>query len=245
MRILLTGASGMVGRNFMGHAFAKEHEVLSPTRRDLDLCDYAAVIDWIRKHRPSIVVHAAGKVGGIQANMREPVSFFVDNLKIGMNVVMAARNNNIENLINLGSSCMYPPNVSIPSSEDMILQGGLEPTNEGYALAKIAVARLCSYIYAEDNKYQYKTLVPCNIYGRHDKFSPEHSHMVPALIRKVHDAKKNNQLILDIWGDGTARREFMYAGDLVDCMWNAVINFDSVPKIMNVGLGYDLSVNQY
>lgn len=235
----------MVGRNFLEHPFASTHEVLAPTSRELDLLDYNAVNTWMAEHMPDAVVHAAGKVGGIQANIREPVRFLLDNLDMGRNVVWAARNNGVKRLINLGSSCMYPRNAPNPLREDMVLKGELEPTNEGYALAKVMVAKLCEYISREDEAYQYKTLIPCNIYGRHDKFDPAHSHMVPAIIHKLHMAKTGQIRGVDIWGDGTARREFMYAGDLADCMWRAVTQFESLPPVMNVGLGHDLSVNEY
>lgn len=199
----------------------------------------------MKKLRPDVVVHAAGKVGGIQANIKEPVRFLLDNLDMGRNVVWAARSHGVGRLINLGSSCMYPRNASNPLREEMVLQGELEPTNEGYALSKITVAKLCEYISRESEAFQYKTLIPCNIYGRHDKFDPEHSHMVPAIIHKLHEAQSRKASTVDIWGDGTARREFMYAGDLADCMWRAVTQFESLPMVMNVGLGHDLSVNEY
>lgn len=235
----------MVGRNFLEHPSAMEHDVLSPRSDELDLRDYTAVSAWVRQNAPDMIIHAAGKVGGIQANIREPVTFLLDNLDMGRNVVVAARDAGVERLLNLGSSCMYPRNASNPLHEEMILQGELEPTNEGYALAKIAVTRLCEYISREDASFQFKTLIPCNIYGRHDKFDPAVSHMVPAIIQKLHRAKMEKLPTVDIWGDGHARREFMYAGDLADCMWRAVEQYESMPSMMNVGLGGDLSVNDY
>ncbi len=244
-RIFLTGGRGMVGRNFLEHAAAKNFEIFAPTSAEADLRDYAAVFAALERFKPDLVVHAAGKVGGIQANIREPVSYLLDNLDMGRNVVWASRNLGIENLLNLGSSCMYPRDAANPLREEKVLQGELEPTNEGYALAKVTVARLCEYIGREQSKFHYKTLIPCNIYGRYDKFDPQHSHMVPAILHKLHQAKVAGTSLVDIWGDGKARREFMYAGDLADCIWAAVKNFDSVPDTMNVGLGSDLSVNEY
>ncbi|MBF0192694.1 MAG: GDP-L-fucose synthase [Magnetococcales bacterium] len=245
MRILITGGRGMVGRNFQEHPNARHYEVLAPTSRELDLLDYAAVETWIRAHQPDLVVHAAGKVGGIQANVREPVRFLLDNLDMGRNVVWASRQLGVKRLINLGSSCMYPRNGHNPLTEEQVLQGELEPTNEGYALAKVTVARLCEYIGRESPEFQYKTLIPCNIYGRHDTFDPLRSHMIPAIIHKLHEANRLGSNRVEIWGDGTARREFMYAGDLADGMWRAVEQFDTLPAMMNVGLGYDLTVNEY
>ena len=245
MRIWLTGGGGMVGRNFLESSRAAEHEILAPSRAELDLLDAEAVSRWVLHARPDVVVHAAGKVGGIQANLREPVAFLVDNLEIGRNVVLAARRHRVRRLVNLGSSCMYPRNAPNPLREDMVLKGELEPTNEGYALAKIATAKLCEYVGREDEGLHYKTLIPCNIYGRHDKFDPAHSHLLPAVIHKVHEAKATGAKAVEIWGDGEARREFMYAGDLADAMFDAIERFDSLPPVMNVGLGYDYSINDY
>ncbi len=245
MRILLTGGGGMVGRNLLEHSAIGEFEVLAPQRCELDLRNFEAVQSYVHKHNPDMVIHAAGKVGGIQANMREPVSFLMDNLDMGRNIVWASHQAGVKRLINLGSSCMYPRNHSEPLSEDMVLKGELEPTNEGYALAKVVTARLCEYIMREDTSYQYKTLIPCNLYGRHDKFDPVHSHLVPAIIHKVHQAKQSGQQTVEIWGDGTARREFMYAGDLADAMVRAIKEFDTLPASMNVGLGYDYTINEY
>lgn len=245
MRLLVTGANGMVGRNIVQHPLAEDHEILVPSSRELDLRDYAAVKAYLDAHRPDCIVHAAGRVGGIQANIREPVAFLVDNLDMGRNVVMAARAVGVTRLINLGSSCMYPRNAPNPLTEDMILHGELEPTNEGYALAKITTARLCQYIRRENPALLYKTLVPCNIYGPHDKFDPVHSHMVPAVIRKIHLAVESGAMEVEVWGDGTARREFMYAGDLADCVFRAIRELEAMPDIMNVGVGEDHAINDY
>ena len=128
---------------------------------------------------------------------------------------------------------MYPKNAQNPLKEEMILKGELETTNEGYALAKIVVSRLCAYISSENSEYQYKTLIPCNLYGRWDKFSPKNSHMIPAVIRKIYLANRKGEKEVEIWGDGNARREFMYAGDLADCLMKAIFDFDVLPDLMN------------
>lgn len=245
IKILLTGGGGMVGRNLLDHPAISEFDVLAPRSSELDLRDCAAVQAYLLKTKPDMVIHAAGKVGGIQANMREPVGFLMENLDMGRNIVWAAHQAGIKRLINLGSSCMYPRNHNEPLSEDMVLKGELEPTNEGYALAKVVTARLCEYIMREDASFQYKTLIPCNLYGRHDKFDPVHSHLIPAIIHKVYQAKQAGQTSVEIWGDGTARREFMYAGDLADAMVRAIKEFDSLPALMNIGLGYDYTINEY
>jgi GDP-L-fucose synthase len=245
MRVLLTGAGGMVGRNVVEHSGIGDFDMLTPRSSELDLRDFAAVSTYLHKHQPEVVVHAAGKVGGIQANMREPVGFLMDNLDMGRNIVWASRQAGIKRLINLGSSCMYPRNHSEPLREEQVLTGELEPTNEGYALAKVVTARLCDYVVCEDASYQYKTLIPCNLYGRHDKFDPKHSHLIPAIIHKLHQAKTSGADEVEIWGDGTARREFMCAGDLADAVVRALHHFDSLPAYMNIGLGYDYTINEY
>lgn len=235
----------MVGKNFLEHPQINSLEVLAPRSKELDLRDYAAVQAFLDKHCPDMVIHAAGKVGGIQANIREPVGFLLENLDMGRNIVWASRKTGVKRLINLGSSCMYPRNHNEPLSEELVLKGELEPTNEGYALAKVVTARLCEYITREDASFQYKTLIPCNLYGRHDKFDPTHSHLIPAIIHKVHQAKLSGVSQVEIWGEGTARREFMYAGDLADVLVRAVKEFDTLPAMMNVGLGQDHSINEY
>jgi len=235
----------MVGRNLLEHPAIGEFEVLAPRSSELELRDFDAVQSFLKVNQPDMIIHAAGKVGGIQANMREPVGFLMDNLDMGRNIVWAAHQAGIKRLINLGSSCMYPRNHDEPLREEMVLKGELEPTNEGYALAKVVTARLCDYIMREDAAFQYKTLIPCNIYGRYDKFDPAHSHLVPAIIHKVHQAKQSGQETVEIWGNGTARREFMYAGDLSDAIMRAVNTFDTLPNYMNVGLGHDHTINDY
>ena len=244
-RIMITGASGMVGRNLCEHPEAQRYELLTPTSAELNLLEFISVSDYLKSNKPDVIFHCAGLVGGIQANINSPVSFLVSNLDMGRNIVMAAQYAGVRTLLNLGSSCMYPRAAQNPLKEESVMTGELEPTNEGYALAKITVARLCEYICREDNSFQYKTLIPCNLYGRHDKFDPKHSHMVPAIIQKMHNAKKNGDDEVVIWGDGTARREFMYSADLADCIWQAVGNFESLPSVMNVGLGEDWSVSDY
>jgi GDP-L-fucose synthase len=245
LRILLTGSSGMVGRNLLEHPAIGEFEMLAPQSGELNLRDFKSVQYYLAEHRPDMVIHSAGKVGGIQANMREPVGFLLENLDIGRNIVWASRQAGIKRLLNLGSSCMYPRNHNESLREESVLKGELEPTNEGYALAKVVIARLCEYITREDASFQYKTLIPCNLYGRHDKFDPTHSHLIPAIIHKVHQAKHGGQPTVEIWGDGTARREFMYAGDLADALVRAIRDFDSIPAVMNIGLGHDHTINEY
>lgn len=245
MKILLTGGSGMVGRNILEHPAAAGMQIVAPGRGDLDLMDAEAVEAWLAREKPDIVIHAAGTVGGIGANIAAPVRFLTDNLTLGTNLIMAARKAGISRLLNIGSSCMYPREARNPLREDTVLTGELEPTNEGYALAKIACARLCSYISREQPDFRYRTIIPCNLYGRHDKFDPGKAHMIPAVIAKIQDAVAEGADTVEIWGDGTARREFMYAGDLADFIFAAVTRFDELPQDMNVGIGHDHEVNEY
>ncbi|HLN95638.1 MULTISPECIES: GDP-L-fucose synthase [unclassified Flavobacterium] len=245
MKIFLTGAGGMVGRNILEHPSAAGVTFLTPSRTEVNLEDYDAVYTFIREQKPDLVIHAAGRVGGIQANMAHPVDFLVQNLDMGRNVIMAAKNAGVPRLLNLASSCMYPREAINPLGEDLVLKGELEPTNEGYAIAKIVATRLCEYISREHPSLLYKTVIPCNLYGRYDKFAPEHSHMVPAVIRKIHFAAANGQSEIDIWGDGMSRREFMYAGDLADFVFFALDRFEKLPQNLNVGLGHDFTINQY
>ncbi|MEC3906296.1 GDP-L-fucose synthase [Tamlana sp. 2201CG12-4] len=245
MRVLLTGASGMVGRNILEHHSINEYTLLKPSSRELNLLDFSEVNDYLKINKPEFIIHAAGLVGGIQANMADPVGFLVKNLDMGRNLILGAKENNIYNLMNISSSCMYPRNGINPLKEELILTGQLEPTNEGYALAKIVSTKLCEYISSTDSRFNYKTVIPCNLFGRYDKFSPQNSHMLPAVIRKIHEAKFNGNRSVSIWGNGKSRREFMYAGDIADFIWYAIKNFKNMPQNVNVGLGYDYSIDDY
>lgn len=245
MLILLTGARGLVGKNILEHQASEKYDFLTPTSQELNLLDQLSVTQYLKTHRPDYVIHSAGVVGGIQANIAEPVRFLVDNMRIGLNILMAAKDAGVKHFLNLGSSCMYPRDAANPLAEEAVLKGELEPTNEGYALAKVAAARLCDYIHHEDSAYLYKTVIPCNLYGRHDKFDPAHSHMIPAVIRKLAEAVKADSPSIDIWGDGTARREFMYAGDLADFIFYTLEHFEKMPQYLNVGLGHDYTINEY
>lgn len=248
MRVLLTGGTGMVGRNIIDHPMSEKFQVIAPPSNILNLLDSSAVENYIADVNPDVVIHAAGRVGGIQANMANPVEFLYENSMMGLNVIFASKKNKVKKLINLSSSCMYPRDAKNPLKESQVLQGELEPTNEGYALAKITAMRLCQYISRTDSDYKYISLIPCNLYGLYDKFEPHHSHMIPAVIRKLHEAKENKVDVVDIWGDGEARREFMFASDLADCIYRIIQGMGAgsdVPDVMNVGVGRDYSINEY
>ena len=245
MKILVTGSRGMVGSNIIEHPSAFRYEILSPTSKELNLLDAISVQSYIDKIKPDMVVHAAGIVGGIQTNMAQPVRFLVDNMYMGLNTLMASKKFGVKRFINLSSSCMYPRDAKNPLSEELILKGELESTNEGYAIAKVASTRLCEYINRENDSCLYKTVIPCNLYGKYDKFDPRHSHMIPAVIRKINNAKNNNLESIDIWGNGLVRREFMYAEDFADFIYYAIDNFETMPQNINVGLGHDYTINEY
>jgi GDP-L-fucose synthase len=244
-KILLTGGSGLVGRNIQEHSSADKWEILTPSRKELDLTDLSSVSQWVKNHQPDIIIHAAGLVGGIKANIQDPVKFLDVNVSMGRNIIMVARDCNVTKLINLGSSCMYPKSIHSPLTEEKLMAGKLEPTNEGYALAKLFTTKLCQYISTENSNMQFKTMIPCNIYGKHDNFNLETAHLLPAIIQKIHTAKVNNLNTVSVWGDGSVRREFLYAEDLADAILLAVEDLHKIPNIMNIGFGLDYSVNEY
>ena len=244
-KLLITGGSGMVGQNILNHPFAKSWKIFAPSSNELNLANTLECEKYISNKMPNLIIHCAGKVGGIKANIDEPVEFLDKNIMIGRNVIMGARLAGVKNLINLASTCIYPRLAENPLNEEQILKGELEPTNEGYALAKIFSTRLCEYIRREDPTYQYKTLIPCNLYGLYDKFDPNKSHLVPAIIHKIHQAKMSNKPSVEIWGDGNARREFMYSADLADAVFNAANNMEILPNKINIGVGNDYTINEY
>lgn len=235
----------MVGQNIIEHNNAQDWDIVAPTSSELNLTNAQEVDAFVMNLQPEIIVHAAGHVGGIQANIANPIMFLERNVNIGRNIIMAGYAAGVTRFLNLASTCMYPSVAQNPLEENMILTGALEYTNEGYALAKIMATRLCQYIRRENPVMQYKTIIPCNLFGRHDKFDPKNSHLLPAIIHKIHQAKVHQKKSVEIWGDGTARREFMYAGDLADCILRATNNMDSFPELMNCGIGCDYSINEY
>jgi GDP-L-fucose synthase len=241
---MITGGTGMVGRNLRESSLNK-HTLIAPGRDELDLLDRPQVEAFLRATHPDLIVHCAGRVGGVHANMLNPHLFLSENFTMGHNLVMSAQICGIPNLLNLASSCIYPRDMPRPIREEDLLSAPLEPTNEGYALAKISVLRLCDYITGLNTGFAYKTLIPCNLYGRWDSFDEGKSHMIPAVINKIHDAIAKGLGTVEIWGDGKARREFLYSGDLAAYIATAIDNFEHLPQRMNVGLGYDYSILEY
>lgn len=245
MKILITGAYGMVGRNISEKLSESFKNILCPTKNELNLLDRVNVYQYINKNKPDFIIHCAGKVGGIQANISNPVDFLYENMMMGFNLIREAQNIGIPNLINLGSSCMYPADHQGLLLEDMVLSGKLEPTNEGYAISKCACAKLCQYISSQFKYLKYKTIIPCNLYGKYDKFYLEQAHLIPAAINKISHAKQYSLPSVSIWGDGTARREFMFAEDFANFILFSIKNFESMPNTINCGLGYDFTVDEY
>ena len=245
MKVFVTGGAGMLGQAVIAAAANRpDIDILAPTRADLDLTDRGAVDAWFRNERVDAVVHLAARVGGIQANIAAPADFYLDNTLINANVIDGAHRHDVQRLINIGSSCMYPRGYETPLKESDLLAAPLEPTNEGYALSKIGAARHCSYLAAQYGR-AYRTLIPCNLYGPHDTFAPERSHLVAAVIHKLAEALRANADTVTIWGDGEARREFLYVEDLAGYILAMIGIEESLPDMMNVGAGDDWTVNEY
>ena len=243
-KIFLTGGTGMVGRNILESKIVDSYDIIAPPRSELDLFNKDAVYKYIKKLKPDLIIHAAGKVGGIKANLHNNYLFYLENLTIGNNVLLSAAELGVINFLNLGSSCIYPRDIDRPIKESDLLSGFLEPTNEGYALAKAAVAKLGEYINESNPNLKYRTIIPCNLYGSYDSFDPKLAHMIPAVIMRISEAKKNNTDI-NMWGSGNARREFMHISDFTDFIKHLIPNFQYLPKYLNVGIGKDYSIKDY
>lgn len=240
-RIFVAGHRGLVGsavcRALDNRSF---DNILTRTRDELDLRDAAAVDAFFRVERPDYVILAAAKVGGILANDQFPVDFLRDNLEIQTHVIDAAYRYKVSKLAFLGSSCIYPRLAPQPISEDSLLTGPLESTNEWYAIAKIAGIRLCQ-AYARQYEFNAISLMPTNLYGPNDNFDLETSHVLPALIRKFHEAKEISAKSVTVWGSGEPRREFLHVDDLADAVCFLMEKYDS-PEIINVGVGEDIRI---
>ena len=242
-KIFVAGHRGMVGsaivRRLQRAAF---ENILTRTRQELDLMDRAAVRVFFETERPDYVVDAAARVGGIAANFEKPVEFLIENLTIQNNVIQAAADFGVTKLLFLGSSCIYPKLASQPLMEDALLTGPLEPTNDAYAIAKIAGIKLCQ-AYAREYGKNFISGMPTNLYGPNDNFDLHTSHVLPALIRKVHEAKQGGAKEVSVWGSGTPRREFLHVDDLADACFFLLENYDS-PEIVNIGCGEDVSIKE-
>jgi len=214
-RVFVAGHRGMAGSAIVRRLRSEDCEILTETRDTLDLMDQAAVRAWFAETRPDAVFVAAAKVGGILANDTYPADFLYDNLMIEANVIEAAHRSDAEKLLFLGSSCIYPKFANQPMGEDELLTGALEPTNEWYAIAKIAGIKLAQ-AYRKQHGRDYISAMPTNLYGPGDNFSLKSSHVLPALIRKAHEAKLAGDPTMEMWGTGSAMREFLHVDDLAD-----------------------------
>ena len=242
-RIFVAGHRGLVGSAIVRRLEAAGRAaILTATRDQLDLRDQAAVTYWFRANRPEYVYLVAGTVGGILANSTRPAEFIYDNLLIHATVVHAAHVCGTRKLLYLGSSCIYPRECAQPMSEEQLLTGALEPTNEAYAIAKIAGIKLCQ-AYRRQYGDDFISAMPTNLYGPNDNFDLMSSHVLPALIRKFHDAKSAAERQVVIWGTGAPRREFLHVDDLADACVFLMERYDGTPHI-NVGTGEDLSIRE-
>ena len=242
-KIFVAGHGGMVGsaliRRFQQEGFAN---LIKRDRSQLDLADESAVAKFFAEKKPAIVILAAAKVGGIKANNDAPVEFLIENLRVQNSVLSAAHAGGVRKLLFLGSSCIYPRNAPQPIPESALLTGPLEPTNEAYAIAKIAGIKLCQAFFREYGA-NFISPMPTNVYGPNDNFDLETSHVLAALLRKAHEAKMGGARDLLVWGSGKSRREFLHVDDLAAACLFLLEKYDS-PEIINVGCGEDLSIRE-
>jgi len=233
----------MAGSAIVRRLASEGCEVLTAERRALDLTDQSATERWLEKTKPEAVFLAAGLVGGIYANDTYPADFLVENLAIALNVIRGSFKVRVAKLLALGSSCIYPKFAPQPMSEDALLTGPLEPTNEWYAVAKIAAIKLCE-AYRKQHGADFVSVMPTNLYGIGDNYHPEKSHAPAALIRRFHEAKRSNSPSVTVWGTGKPRREFMSSDDLADgCIF--VMKHYSAPGFLNIGTGRDITIGEF
>jgi GDP-L-fucose synthase len=242
-RIFVAGHRGLVGSALMRALRERGFQnLVVRSRQDLDLTEQSAVREFFDDIRPEAVIMAAARVGGIHANNSHPAGFLRDNLLIQDNVIDAAYRSGVAKFVFLGSSCIYPKMAPQPIKEDSLLTGPLEPTNEWYAIAKIAGIKMCQ-AYRREYGFNAISLMPTNLYGPGDNFDLQSSHVLPALIRKFHEAKLRNDKNVEIWGTGTPRREFLHVNDLADAVLYLLQNYDAEP-IVNIGWGEDLTIRE-
>jgi GDP-L-fucose synthase len=239
-KIFIAGHSGMVGSSILRKINNEKFKIITATRKELDLTDKKKVYIWFKKNKPDIVINAAGKVGGIISNSKDSINYLNENLNIGLNIINAAYKFKVKKLINIGSSCIYPKYSKQPIIEEYLLTGSLEETNKCYAVAKIATALLCSE-YNKKFKKDFITVMPCNLYGPNDNYDKSKSHVLAALMQKMHTAKiKKNKSII-IFGNGAPLREFLYVDDLATAII-LLIKKKIKYSIINVGSGEEISI---
>lgn len=242
-KIYIAGHSGMLGSSLWRTLKAAGYEnLIGKSSKELDLRDQHAVSGFLKTEKPTVVINAAAKVGGILANQTQPFAFLMDNLQIQNNLIEAAHNNNVEKFIFIGSSCIYPKFAPQPLKESYLLTGSLEPTNEAYAIAKIAGIKACQAIRQQFAK-DFVTLMPSNLYGPNDQFNLQTAHVLPALIRKFHEAKLNQNSSVTLWGNGTALREFTHVDDFSKAVL-LVLERTLEEAVYNVGSGEEISIHE-
>jgi GDP-L-fucose synthase len=242
-KIYVAGHRGLVGAAIVENLTTRQfNNVIVRTHQELDLTNNESVDRFFRSEKPDYVFLAAAKVGGIHANDTYPVDFIVNNLAIELNVISAAHRHGVSRLMFLGSSCIYPKLCPQPIREDYLLTGSLEPTNEPYAVAKIAGIKMCE-AYNRQYETSYVSVMPTNLYGPNDNFDLQNSHVLPALIRKFHEAKIRNDSSVIVWGTGTPRREFLYVDDMADACVH-IMNQKDVKDIVNIGVGEDVTIRE-
>ena len=249
-KIFVAGHNGLVGRAIVRNLKSKGYSnLIMRTHKELDLVNQEAVEAFFYSEKPEYVFIAAGHVGGIGANSVYPVDFIYQNMMIGFNIVTAAYKNGVKKLMNLGSTCIYPKFARQPISEEALLTGVLEPTNDAYALAKISVIKLCTS-YNKQFKTNFLSFMPTNLYGPGDNYELNGSHVLPAMIRKFHEAKISGEDLVHLWGDGSPLREFLYSDDLADAVVYLMEHKDAVDlrtptgDFVNVGTGAELTIEQ-
>jgi len=242
-KIHIAGHGGMVGSAIVRSLRARGHDnLLLCNRKELDLCDAVDVRDFYAKEKPEVVIVAAARVGGIHANNTYPAEFLHENLAIAHNTIHSAWQHGVKRLLFLGSSCIYPREAPQPMTEECLLTSPLEPTNEAYAIAKITGLKLCQY-YRKQYGVLFHSAMPTNLYGPGDNYHPENSHVLPALIRRFHEAVQSGAPTVTLWGTGIARREFLHADDLAEGLL-AVLGMENPPDWINVGYGSDVTIRE-
>ena len=241
-KIWIAGHKGMVGSSLVREFEKTNYKILTIDKKKLDLKNQTNVEKWVKKNKPDVIIIAAAKVGGIKHNSTYPANFIYDNLTISTNIIHSAYKNKIKKIINLGSACIYPKLCKQPIKEEYLLTGELEKTNEAYAIAKIAALKMCQY-YNKQFKTNYLSLQPTNLYGYNDNFNLKSSHVLPALIRKFHEAKINKKKSVEIWGTGQATREFMFVDDLASAI-KFLISKKFKMDVINVGSGEEISIKK-
>lgn len=242
-KIFVAGHNGMVGSAIVRLLEKRGHNnIIKRTSSQLDLRDQSKVNEFFIKEKPETVILAAAKVGGIEANMNDLSGFLLENLQIQTNTLTAAYQNNVENFMFLGSSCIYPKDSIQPIKEEYLLTGPLEPTNEGYALAKLTGIKACEY-YKKEHGLNYLSVIPTNLYGINDNFDPKTSHVISSIMRRMHIAKENNDEHVEIWGTGNPYREFMYVDDMAEATIFVLENYKGNESI-NIGTGIDITIKE-